>query len=281
MAVDQHTGVAAGVPYVAVPPEGGPRTDAPVVVAWHLLDPPRTESALAAQVPLAGLDAWRIYLGLPMSGSRMPAGGPEEVMRLAMEDAVLNLHQPLVEQAVGEAGPAMEQLRAELGIDDGPVAVLGGSMGSAVAQLVLVERVLDVRAAVLVSPLTDLRTFVDAYAAMYGTSYAWSERADALAARMAFTERAPEFVAAGSPPVLMVVGAEDHPDAFQAPAQRLREALAAAYDDPSTVTLELVAGMGHGLTEEPGVEPEPQTVHGKAVDDLATGWFHRHLTGLG
>ena len=61
-------GVAAGVPYVALPPAGGARPDAPVVVAWHLLDAPRTEAAFAAAVPLTGLDAWKIYFGLPMSG---------------------------------------------------------------------------------------------------------------------------------------------------------------------------------------------------------------------
>ena len=36
--------IANGVPYVVVPPEHE-RPDAPVVVAWHLADPPRTETA--------------------------------------------------------------------------------------------------------------------------------------------------------------------------------------------------------------------------------------------
>ncbi len=39
-ALAPHAGVAAGVPYVAVPPVT-PSSSAPVVVAWHLLDPPR------------------------------------------------------------------------------------------------------------------------------------------------------------------------------------------------------------------------------------------------
>jgi hypothetical protein len=42
------SGIAAGVPFVAAPPDGGPRRDAPAVVAWHLLDSPRTPEALAA-----------------------------------------------------------------------------------------------------------------------------------------------------------------------------------------------------------------------------------------
>ena len=68
-------GTVAGVPYVVLPPETD-RPDAPTVVAWHLNDPPRTERAMAAALPLAGLDAWRVYLGLPLSGARTPAGGP-------------------------------------------------------------------------------------------------------------------------------------------------------------------------------------------------------------
>jgi hypothetical protein len=50
------------------------------VVVWHLMDPPRTEAAFAAALLLAGLEAWRTYLGLPLSGSRMPPGGAEELL---------------------------------------------------------------------------------------------------------------------------------------------------------------------------------------------------------
>jgi hypothetical protein len=52
----------------------------PTVVVWHLMDPPRTEAAFAAALLLAGLEAWRTYLGLPLSGSRMPPGGAEELL---------------------------------------------------------------------------------------------------------------------------------------------------------------------------------------------------------
>ncbi|EFC85747.1 hypothetical protein [Parafrankia sp. EUN1f] len=59
--------VAAGVPFVAVPPDGGARPESPTVLAWHLLDAPRTERAFASALPLQGLDAWRVYFGLPLS----------------------------------------------------------------------------------------------------------------------------------------------------------------------------------------------------------------------
>ncbi|MDP9443584.1 MAG: hypothetical protein M3P83_04225 [Actinomycetota bacterium] len=68
------TGTAAGVPFLAVPPRT-PSTSTPVVVAWHLMDSPRTEAAFAAALPLQGLDAWRIYLVCPCAGPGFrPAG---------------------------------------------------------------------------------------------------------------------------------------------------------------------------------------------------------------
>ena len=61
---------AGGVPYLAVPPRDPDR--APVVLAWHMMDPPRTEAAFGAALPLEGLNAWRIYLGLPMGARPQP-----------------------------------------------------------------------------------------------------------------------------------------------------------------------------------------------------------------
>ncbi|MGB8963347.1 MAG: alpha/beta hydrolase, partial [Pseudonocardiaceae bacterium] len=37
------SGTAAGVPFTALPP-GAHAAHAPLVVIWHLLDPPRTDS---------------------------------------------------------------------------------------------------------------------------------------------------------------------------------------------------------------------------------------------
>jgi hypothetical protein len=58
-----------GVPYLAVPPLSDAAT-APVIILWHLMDAPRSEAAFAAALPLDGLDAWKVYLGLPTFGAR-------------------------------------------------------------------------------------------------------------------------------------------------------------------------------------------------------------------
>jgi pimeloyl-ACP methyl ester carboxylesterase len=272
---EQITGTAAGVPFLAVPPIGAPES-APVVVAWHLMDPPRTEAAFAAAVPLAGLDAWRIYLGLPMSGSRLPAGGFDELMRLGFEDAVLNLHGPVTVQAAQEFGSAFAELRHRLGLATGPVGVLGGSQGSAVAQLVMAEQDVEVAAAVLVSPVSRLEAAVDAMARRFGFSYPWSEASREVARRLDFVARVGE-PAANDPAVLLVVGEDDDVEGFRKPAAALRDALAQRSTGPGRAELVVVPGMGHEIAEEPGIEPAPQLPAAAEVDRLAVDWFNRHL----
>ncbi|MGI8693524.1 MAG: alpha/beta hydrolase family protein [Geodermatophilaceae bacterium] len=273
------TGVAAGVPFIAVPPPGGGGSAAPVVVAWHLLDPPRTEAAFAAALPLEGLDAWRIYLGLPLSGSRAPAGGDEELMRLGYEDAVMNLHGPIVEQAAEEFGPAFADLRDRLALGDGPIGVLGGSNGAAVAQLVMAQGAVDVSTAVLVSPVVQLRPVVEATGRRYGVTYPWSDTSLQVARRLDFVARAADIAEPGQPAVLLVVGGKDDAQGYREPADLLRQALASLYGDPTRAELVVIDGMGHELAAAPGDEPAPQTPHAAEVDRHAVQWFQRHLAG--
>src|SRR3954451_15534427 len=197
------TGTAAGVPFVAAPPTTPPRGGAPVVVAWHLVDPPRTEAAFAAAVPLAGLDAWRIYFGLPMTGSRLPEGGLDELSRRVLRDAVLEVHQHVAGDGADEFPAAFRSVRARLGIAGGPIGVMGASMGGALAQLVTLESGADVRAAVLVNPVVRMRDTIDALAAHHGAPYRWTAPADAVAARTASVARAAEFAGTA---VLAVTG---------------------------------------------------------------------------
>jgi dienelactone hydrolase len=282
-AVEQVRGVAAGVPFLAVPPSHATDEDTPVVVAWHFMDPPRTEAAMAAALPMSSLNAWRIYLGLPMSGERLPVGGQEELMRLGFEDAVLNLQGPIATQGAAEFPAALAELRNRLGFG-GPLALLGGSMGSAVAGLVLTDTAPAVgeavAAAVLISPMVQLRNAVDATGRRFGVAYPWGPESLTLANRMDFVARANEIARAGQPAIQMIVGAEDDAEGFLEPARRLQLALTATYDDPSRVDLVVVPGMGHALADEPGTEPAPQSAAARAVDDHATNWLRRHLTAL-
>jgi len=261
-----ETGTAAGVPFVIEPPEGGPRVDAPVVVGWHLMDAPRSEAAFAAALPLAGLDAWRVYLGLPKMGARLPAGGMDELMRLGYEDAVMLMHGPVNAEAAAAFDAALFELRERFGIG-GPLGLFGGSAGAGIALEVATRRD-DVTALVGVSPMVQLRPVVATLGKLFGVDYQWSPESDAVADRMDYVARVGEL---GTTPTLLVVGAEDEPTAFLEPA---RELVAGARGPADLVVID---GMGHALADEPGLEPAPQTPHAAEVDAHAVAWFRQHL----
>jgi pimeloyl-ACP methyl ester carboxylesterase len=273
--MDAMMGTAAGVPFLAVPPDSGPREDAPVVVAWHLLDSPRTEAAFAAAVPLAGLDAWRIYFGLPMTGARLPADGYEELRRLVLADPVLNVYRYVAGGAADEFEDAFAAVREQLGIAEGPIGVMGGSMGGMVAQLVLAESGADVRAAVLINPVVRLRDTIEGLSAVHGVTYTWTPPAEAFAERADFVARAGEVAALPAKPALMfITGEDDFKDAIVRPVETV---VAKLRRRDVTVLWRTIPGMGHALAEEPGTEAAPQTPHAADVDRLATAWFTEYL----
>jgi dienelactone hydrolase len=269
------TGTAAGVPFTALPPRDD-AVHARLVVIWHLLDPPRTDSAMAAALPMYALPAWRLYLGLPMTGRRLPAGGSEELMRLGYSDGVLNLFAPILSQAADEAPAAVAAARTQLGIADGPIGVAGGSLGGGVAMEVIAARVLPVSAAALVNPLVRVPGAVATIERVFNVHYEWTDASRAVADRFDFLRRATE-IATAEPALLLVNGEEDHPE-FRADAEALERELASRYRDPSCVRLHRVPGMPHHMAEPPGVEPAPQNVHAAAVDAAFTAWFTEHLT---
>ncbi len=273
------SGVAAGVPYVALPPTG--RRDglaaAPLVIAWHLNDPPRSAAAMASALPLAGVAAWRVYLDLPMHGRRQLPGGLEEFMRLGYEDAVLKAFAPQVTQAVEEFPAVLDELRARLPITDGPIGVAGASIGTLPVQLVIAGGAAEVSAAALISPVIQLAEVIAANERRFGVRYPWSDASRAVAARLDFVSRAGEIAASNpQPAILLITGAEDDP-AFPLQARRLQAELRQRYRDPQRVGLTSIPGMKHAFAAEPGIEPAPQTGEAKLVDAAVADWFSRYL----
>jgi hypothetical protein len=178
-------GRAAGVPFVMLAPGRGERADAPVVLCWNLTDPPRTAPAFASALPLTKLDAWRVYLELPMCGSRMPK----------------------------------------------------------------------------------------AMSRRYNVTYSWSPESNALAERIDYVARADEIVTrASATDVLIVVGSEDDPGIVE-PAKALASRLSNDTQFRGRSRIEVIPGMAHALSDEPGFEPAPQTTHAAAVDGMASAWF--------
>src|SRR5215813_2090752 len=272
------SGVAAGVPYVALPPAGRHQSEpVPLIIAWHLNDPPRSAAAMAAALPLAAAAAWRVYLDLPMHGRRQLPGGLAEFMALGYQDAVLKAFEPQVTQAVDEFPEVLAELRAQLPVTAGPIGVAGASVGALPAQLVLAGHAAQVSAAALVSPVIQLAEVVAANERRFGVSYPWSDASKAVATRFDFVSRAGELAARyPQPAILLVTGAEDDP-AFPRQAQRLAAELRQRYSDPQRVGVTSIPGMKHAFAAEPGIEPAPQTAGAKLVDAAVTGWLSRYL----
>jgi dienelactone hydrolase len=274
----QITGMAAGVPFLASPPAAGPER-APLVVGWHLMEPPRSEAALASSLPMAALPAWRVYLGLPLTGARLPKGGVEEVMRRGYSDAVRLLYEPILTQAVAELPGAVADLRGRLPVGDGPIGVFGGSLGGGVALLSLAEAGVPVAAAAVVNAVVSVTTVVAAYEPLFHYTYPWDDESRAIAARLDVLVRAADIARSDRQPALLLVsGEQDHPG-LVSDAKELGAELTQRYSQPERVALASVPNLAHPLAEEPGMDPAPQTEGAAQVDSLFTAWFRRHLTG--
>ncbi|MFC5288247.1 alpha/beta hydrolase family protein [Actinokineospora guangxiensis] len=265
------TGTAAGVPFTALPPAtDGP---APLVVSWHMLDAPRTDAAFAAALPMAGVPAWRVHLGMPMCGARMVDGSLDAIIALARQDPLLNFMAPFVNQAAAEFPAALAALREQLPVDGGSVHLLGASLGGAVALEVLTGGAVPVRSAALVNPAVRIRSAIGMVAGLAGREYAWSAESDAVAAALDFVARAGEIGEAS--PLLIVSG--EHDDAnLRADAAELVAALRSRRLRADVVTVE---GLGHALADEPGLEPAPPSPAARAVDAVLTEWFSEQVTG--
>lgn len=268
------TGVAAGVPFTALPPAGDGDRRAPLIVTWHMLDAPRTDAAFAAALPMAGVPAWRVHLGMPMCGARMVDGRLDAAVAHVREDAVLAFLVPITQQAADEFPAALAALRDRLPVADGPVGVLGASLGGAVALRVLAAGQVPIRAVALVNPAVRLRSVVGLLDDLAGHPYRWTARAAAAADALDFVARSRDFPA--QPPLLLVSGERDHP-ALRTDAAALVDALRARYADPDAVELVDVPDLAHPLAAEPGLEPAPALPAARAVDAALTRWFRRQL----
>ncbi|MEX5637658.1 alpha/beta hydrolase family protein [Parafrankia sp. FMc2] len=281
-------GWAAGVPFTALPPSANGQDQnqghgpAPLIVAWHMMDAPRSDAAFAAALPLAGVHAWRVYLGMPLVGRR-PVPGAYEA---AQADPMMRYVGPVVRQATEEFPAALEVLRERFPCGDGPIGVVGGSLGGTVALNVLARVQVDVAAVALVNPAIRARTAVEVFSAAHGTSYPWGEQARSGADELDFVAHAALIGARDPAPALLVVSGEHDYPRSRADAAELVAALgdagsasdgSGASDGPERIRLQTIPGLDHPLAEQPGVEPAPQTPLARLVDETVTAWFRTHL----
>ncbi|MCW2886428.1 MAG: alpha/beta hydrolase [Streptosporangiaceae bacterium] len=265
------SGTAAGVPYVALPPTAiDVEPDGPtrLIVAWHGFEPPRSEGSFAAAVPMTGVPAWRVYLGLPMFGNRLPAGGIGEVRARAQHDYLVDLYGPVAQQAAAELPAAVTEIRDDLGLANIPIGLVGFSAGGGAALLALAEGNIEVAAAALIAPIAAPALVLAAMERRSGGTYTWTDESRALAARLDFTSRAREVVARD--PALMLFAGGNDDLVTESDLAGLRDLLTAA---GGTRVEALTFSMAHALAAEPGLAAEPPIAEAVSVDAALTGWF--------
>lgn len=268
------TGTAAGVPFLALPPANG-EVPAPLVLGLHAFEPPRAEAALAGTAPMAPLPAWRVYLGLPLFGARLPEGGVAEVNRRGERDYLVELFGPVVEEAAAELHRVTAELRSTFPVTDAPVGLVGVGAGASAVLLNLAEGHLPVSAAAVINPVVDPALVIAARERHTGAHYEWTEQAWNTRGWLDFGSRAEE-VSRDGVPLLVVSGGQDEvvpPEHGRA----LHDALAAHVPEHALRHI-VVPDLAHSIGPEPGLRPGPLTPAGVLTDRALTEWFHLHLT---
>lgn len=260
------TGTAAGVPFTALPPADNGA--APLIVTWHMMEPPRSNAAFAAALPMNDLPAWRVHLGMPLCGARMVDGSTDAIVELFQKDPLMSFAYPFVRQATEEFPAALASIRAQLPVDDGPIGVLGGSLGGAVALRILADTDIPVFAGAVVNAAIRMRSVVD----LFPGDYPYDAESENAVDSLDFVAKAD--IIAGRAPLLVVTGELDYP-ALRADALDLVDVVGERSE------LLSIPGLAHPLADEPGIEPAPQLPLAREVDAGLATWFRRHLPQSG
>jgi predicted esterase len=246
------------------------------IVLWHGFGPPASEQALMEALPLDDVPAVKVYLGLPMFGSRAPTGGANELARRQQEDLGTLVFEPAVMGAAKELPGVVRALEEHGCMKRGDrIGLFGFSAGGAAVLYALAERDVPVGVAVTLNASTGLSASVRAYERATKGSYKWTDAARTLAQRSDAAGRAKDIAKGHPPPALLIIHGND--DAMLTPevASTLHRALVPAYQEALAarrLQLNLVPGLAHGWTSPGSLE---------ALRGSIGAWFHNYQWPVG
>lgn len=284
----------AGVPIVVRPP-ANPSLPAPLIVLWHGAGMPNSEEELAETLPLEDVQAWKAYLGLPLFGKRLPVGGTDEIMRRQLEDYVLRLLLPIIEQAMQELPHVVHALQVQLGINDKEgIGLFGFSVGGLTALLTLVESPVLITTAVLAGVTKDMMSAVDNYEravqASYPTlkeqfpwveeRYRWTAESEIAKQRLDFVARASDIAQRKpTPAILFVHGVQDEIFAINK-VKELYGAIAPYYeqaDRADCLSMRSFEHLKHNLDLEAAKNSPDMQQDVAELQQVVAAWFSQHL----
>lgn len=260
----------AGVPAILRVPGHVTR---PPIVLWHGFGAPASGRALMAALPLDDVPAVKVYLGLPLFGSRAPAGGNKELARRQTLDFAMLLFKPAVVGAADELRSVVAALVQHGCMSAGQqIGLFGFSAGGTAALVALMQGGVPVSAVVLVNASTGLNASVDAWQRALGRRYAWTPASRALARETDAVRRAADIARGKSLPAILIMQGGADTVLTTTPARSLHRALLPYYrraHGQARLGFIVVPGMPHGWTDD-------RTAITK-VRHEAAAWFVQNL----
>jgi predicted esterase len=241
----------------------------PPIVLWHGFGPPASEADLMKALPMDEVPAVKVYLGLPLFGTRAPAESEESLAQRQVEDYGTRIFEPVVLGAAHELPAVVAALRQMkcLG-DEDRVSLFGFSAGGAAVLSTLIESQVPVRTVVIINTPMGLSASVAALEAATRHPYVWTRRTRDLALRTDPVRHATEIASASPPPRLLLINGAD--DALVPPSGSLLlfHALEPLYHDKGSdnrlATL-VLPGVTHDWTGPAGLAD---------VRDRVASWFN-------
>lgn len=285
----------AGVPIVVRPPTNS-SLPAPLIILWHGFGIPNSEEMLAETLPLEGVQAWKAYLGLPLFGLRLPPGGIEEIMRRQLEDYVMQLLLPVIEQAMQELPNVVQALQARFDINEqAGIGLFGFSAGGLAALLTLAESNLPITTVVLAGVTKDLVSAVDTYERAtkqyYLTlkeqfpwleeRYHWTEASVAAKQRLNFVARAASIAQRKPMPAILFVHAVQDEAYAVSDIKKLYAALAPYYEQANRteqLSIKIFEHLKHHLDLEAAKNSLNMQQDITKLQQVVATWFSQHLS---
>lgn len=283
----------AGVPVICSPPANTQAT-APLIILWHGFGVPNSEEILATTLPLSQVQAWKVYLGLPLFGKRLPSGGIEEAMHRYVDDYVLKFLLPIVEQAAEELPAVVNSLQAKFNIDTSKgIGLFGFSAGTEAVLLALTRSDIKVSAAVVAGAGKNLEMFVNAYEQYFDTlqtqfpwmeekhkTYRWSKESETAKQCLDFDAVIQQVVKRDSQPALLFIhGAQD--EIFPvSDIEKIYAALKPHYQQRQSeerLSLEIFQNLKHQIDIEAASESPEISKDIITLQSTVANWFAKYL----
>ncbi len=205
-------------------------------------------------LPMDDVPAIKVYLGLPLFGTRAPPGGNQELGRRQAADFAMLLFKPAVEDAAEELPRVITELQRRGCMLPGQrIGLFGYSAGGSAALIALIQGKVTVGTVMLVNASTGLNTSVQALERLTKQPYHWTAASGVLAERTDAVRHAAEIARGNQPPALLIVQGSSDTVLTPKPAIELHDVLQPYFlrqADAPRLKLVLIKGMAHGWVDD-------------------------------